>query len=148
MCVVAANFRHMSLSRKGGGKTLFALPSSTHICNTTLFHRFIHPHRFIPSASPPTNLQPQSKCLLSETIWYGAPTAWEKLAKEKGGDPKAFADHATFAFADFTLGATFDQQGSLDKVRDAGWTVVCDTVKDGYLETYRYLQEIGTLPKL
>lgn len=73
--------------------------------------------------------------------------AWKKLTSEKGGDPKAFADHATFAFADFTLGATFDQQGSLDKARDAGWNVVCDTVKEGYLETYRYLQEIGTLPR-
>ena len=26
---------------------------------------------------------------------------------------------------------------SLDKARDAGWDVICDTVKDGYLETYR-----------
>ncbi|SNX81982.1 related to Progesterone 5-beta-reductase [Melanopsichium pennsylvanicum] len=74
--------------------------------------------------------------------------AWQKLVTEKGGDPSAFADHATFAFADFTIGATFDQTGSLDKARAAGWHTVCDTVKDGYLETYRYLQEIGTLPKM
>ncbi|PWZ01361.1 hypothetical protein BCV70DRAFT_198790 [Testicularia cyperi] len=74
--------------------------------------------------------------------------AWKKLTSEKGGDPSAFADHATFAFADFTLGATFDQQGSLDKARAAGWTTTCDTVKHGYLETYRYLQHIGTLPKV
>lgn len=73
--------------------------------------------------------------------------AWAKLVQEKGGDAKAFSDHTTFGFADFTLGATFDQQGSLDKARAAGWNVTCDTVKDGYLETYRYLQHIGTLPK-
>lgn len=73
--------------------------------------------------------------------------AWKKLVQDKGGDLTAFSDHATFAFADFTLGATFDQQGSLDKARDAGWNVTCDTVKDGYLETYRYLQHIGTLPQ-
>lgn len=74
--------------------------------------------------------------------------AWKKVTSEKGGDPKAFSDHSTFGFADFTLGATFDQKGSLDKARSAGWTTVCDTVRDGYLETYRYLEQIGTLPKL
>ncbi|EST06583.1 NAD(P)-binding domain protein [Kalmanozyma brasiliensis GHG001] len=92
---------------------------------------------------------PQLSLSLNE--WSKRPEnveAWKKLTSEEGGDPKAFADHATFAFADFTLGATFDQQGSLDKARAAGWDVVCDTVKDGYLDTYRYLQEIGTLPKV
>lgn len=91
------------------------------------------------------------KLSLSLDEWSKRPEnveAWAKLTKEKGGDPEAFKDHATFAFADFTLGATFDQQGSLDKAREAGWDVVCDTVKEGYLETYRYLQEIGTLPKV
>ncbi|SJX60703.1 related to Progesterone 5-beta-reductase [Sporisorium reilianum f. sp. reilianum] len=91
------------------------------------------------------------KLSLSLDEWSKRPEnveAWKKLTSEKGGDPKAFADHATFAFADFTLGATFDQQGSLDKARKAGWDVVCDTVKDGYLDTYRYLQQIGTLPQI
>lgn len=90
------------------------------------------------------------KLSLSLDEWSKRPEnveAWKKLTSEKGGDPKALAEHSTFGFADFTLGATFDQQGSIDKARAAGWNVVCDTVKDGYLETYRYLQEIGTLPR-
>ncbi|CDU23276.1 related to Progesterone 5-beta-reductase [Sporisorium scitamineum] len=91
------------------------------------------------------------KLSLSLDEWSKRPEnveAWKKLTSEKGGDPKAFTDHSTFAFADFTLGATFDQHGSLEKARKAGWDVVCDTVKDGYLETYRYLQQIGTLPEI
>ncbi|PWN48886.1 NAD(P)-binding protein [Violaceomyces palustris] len=74
--------------------------------------------------------------------------AWRKLTSERGGDPEAFESHATFAFADFTLGATFEQNGSLDKAREAGWGRKVDTVKEGYIKTYEHLVEIGTIPKV
>lgn len=74
--------------------------------------------------------------------------AWKKLVETHGGDPGAFEDAATFAFADFTLGSTYHQHGSIEKARKAGWTGSVDSAKEGYIATLERMQELGTLPKI
>jgi hypothetical protein len=101
-----------------------------------------------PTAAPEVNAPPPVVSV-SFIKWAEENQAeWDKLVKAKGGDPKAFSDHSTAAFFDFIMGATFEQHGSLAKARKAGWTTKCDTVKEGYLGTYRLLERLGSIPKL
>jgi hypothetical protein len=47
--------------------------------------------------------------------------AWERLAEREGLRKEAFGK-ATWGFADFVLGRSYDIVVSMSKAREAGWT--------------------------
>lgn len=71
--------------------------------------------------------------------------AWKRIAQRENLKEETFSA-ATWAFADFVWGRTYNIYASMDKAKQLGWTGYVDTF-EGYISTFERLQSERMIPK-